>query len=70
MPTNREVQAKKTERIRAEDRRKALRGPDCPVCHLPTWKPLVDETGDTVHATCSDPDLMAADRLRLATSVG
>ena len=64
MPTTREVQAAHAERIRRQDRKKALKGPPCPVCGNPTWKPYVDETGDTTHPCCSAPDLMAADAVR------
>ena len=54
MPTTREVEAKRVERIRKQDsaaaRRELMRvGPDCPRCGKRTQARLVEATGDRVH---------------------
>lgn len=64
MPTTREIQAKKAERLRREQRYYTpdKRGPDCWVCRNPTDPKVSAATGEALHPTCAVPQVMRTRR--------
>lgn len=61
MPTFREAEAAKVERLRREARHFTpdLRGVPCPICRRETSAKLQEATRDLRHPCCAEPAIMA-----------